>query len=226
MSFNIVFPMSSNYMINGFMSQSSVLLGIIPALILMYYSLKGWHEKFVEKTLFIMFIIGIISGFLVAIVQSQIAVSLELLILYPFLEQIIKVVVLNLRRFHDKQSTVIYGLALGLGFGSIYPPASMILIPEGFTTIQLIIILLGSIGLVFTHGATGAFIGYGVYKGKMPWYYFISVLILIVANLLRDPTYHWINLIIGICLYIYLQKTIMKEMLSSMKKRSRSSTKN
>jgi len=218
--------MSSNSMSNGFIPQSSILLGIIPALILLYYSLKGWQGKFAEKTLYIMFIIGIISGFTVAIVQSQIAVTIELLILYPFLEQIVKLVILNLRRFQEKQSTVIYGLALGLGFGSIYPPASMILIPEGYTDVQLLIILLGSIGLLFIHGVTGAFIGYGVYKGKMPWYYIQSVIILIIANLLRDPSYHWINLIIGICLYIYLQKTIMKEISGTMKKRSRSSAKN
>jgi len=221
MNFNIVFPMSSEHMTNGFIPQSSILLGIIPALILLYYSLKGWHGKFTEKTLFIMFILGIIMGFLVAITQTQILFTIEVLIIYPFLEQIVKVIVLNLRRFHDKQSTVLYGLAIGLGFGSIYPPASMLLLSNDANEITIILTLIGSIGLVFIHGATGALIGYGIYQGKLPKFYLFTVLILILANMFKIENFQWLNIILGIFLYIYFQRNIMKKVLTTIEKRKR-----
>jgi RsiW-degrading membrane proteinase PrsW (M82 family) len=200
-------------MANGFIPESSLLLGIIPALILLYLSIRQWHEKFLEKIVFLLFIFGIISGFLIAIVQSQIYFTFELLFIYPLLEQIIKVIILNLRRFQERKETIIYGLSLGLGFGSIYPPASLLLLSnEIYSPITLVQILLGSIGLVFLHGITGALLGYGIYQGKLPRFYIYSVLILIIANFIRlDYQLQWINLIFGCILYWYVQTNIIKK---------------
>jgi hypothetical protein len=206
-------------MANGFIPESSLLLGIIPAIVLLYYSVRQWHEKFLEKVVFLMFIFGIISGFLIAVVQSQIYLTIELLIIYPFLEQIIKVIILNLRRFQNRKETIIYGLSLGLGFGSIYPPASLLLLSSEITSyVSLLQILLGSIGLVFLHGITGALLGFGIYQGKLSRFYMYSVLILIIANFIRfiDYQFQWINLIFGCVLYWYVQTNIIgKEAIPS-----------
>jgi len=212
-------------MANGFIPESSLLLGIIPALILLYISIKGWQGKFTEKTLFIMFIIGIIAGFFIAIIQSQIGLSIDLLIIYPFLEQIIKTVILNLRRFHGKQEIIIYGLGLGLGFGSIYPPASLLIPATNIdSTVNLIYVLVGAIGLLFLHGTTGAIIGYGVYQGKLPKFYLLAVSVLILANFIRiDYQIQWLNLIIGVILYIYIQKKIIGIMIHQSEQRKRPS---
>jgi hypothetical protein len=215
--------MQTHNMTNGFIPESSLLLGIIPALILLYYSIKEWQGKFTEKTLFIMFVIGIISGFIVAIIQSQISFTIELLILYPFLEQIVKTMILNLKRYQEKQETIIYGLGLGLGFGSIYPPASLILLQDGITaTSDLLFILLGSIGLVFLHGVTGAIIGYGIYQGKLPKYYLYAVGILIIANIIRlEYMLQWINLVLGIGLFWYIYRKIIKTIGTIAERRKR-----
>jgi len=198
-------------MANGFIPESSLLLGIIPALILLFLSIKGWQGKFTEKTLFIMFIVGIIAGFFVAIIQSQIIFTIELLIIYPFIEQIVKTMILNLRRFQGKQETIVYGLGLGLGFGSIYPPASLLLLSSNIdASSDVLFILAGSIGLVFLHGISGAIIGYGIYQQKLPKYYIVAVVLLIIANFMRiDYRIQWFNLILGILLYIYIQKKII-----------------
>jgi hypothetical protein len=212
-------------MANGFIPESSLLLGIIPALILLYISIKGWQGKFTEKTLFIMFIVGIIAGFFIAIIQAQIGLTIDLLIIYPFLEQIIKTVVLNLRRYHGKQETIIYGLGLGLGFGSIYPPASLLIPATNInSTVDLIYVLMGAIGLLFLHGTTGAIIGYGVYQEKLAKYYLIAVGILIIANVIRiDYRIQWLNLVIGIILYIYIQKKIIGIITHQSQQRKRPS---
>jgi hypothetical protein len=214
-------------MVEGFIPQSSLLLGIIPALVLLYISIKDWQGKFVEKTLFIIFIIGIFIGFIVSIVQLQFMIVIEILIIYPFLEQIVKTMVLNLRRFQEKQSTIIYGLALGLGFGSIYPPASMMLISaESVTNQDILMILLGSIGLLLLHGATGAMIGYGIYQKLLPKYYLFSVVILIIGNVFKlFENFKWINLIFGIILFWYVHKSIIKKVIKTTEKRIRSNIK-
>jgi hypothetical protein len=211
-------------MVEGFIPQSSLLLGIIPALVLVYISIKDWHGKFVEKTLFIIFIIGIFIGFIVSIVQLQFIITIQILIIYPFLEQIVKTMVLNLRRFQEKQSTIIYGLALGLGFGSIYPPASLMLISaESITNQGILMILSGSIGLLLLHGATGAMIGYGIYQKSLPKYYLYSVVILIIGNVFKlFENFKWINLIFGIILYWYVHKSIIKKVIKTTEKRIRS----
>ena len=215
--------MQTSNMANGLIPESSLLLGIIPALILLYYSIKEWQGKFSEKTLFIMFIVGIISGFIVAIIQSQIAFAIELIIIYPFLEQIVKTMILNLKRYQEKQVTILYGLGLGLGFGSIYPPASLLLLSDDITAgSDLLLILLGSIGLVFLHGVTGALIGYGIYKGKLTTYYLFAVVILIIANIIRlDYSIQWINLILGTILFWYIHREIIKTigMIAERRKR-------
>jgi hypothetical protein len=208
-------------MVNGYIPESSLLLGIIPALILLYVSIKGWQGKFKDKIMFIMFIIGIVSGTILAVIQvslfrqvlsQQQTFPLDFLILFPFLEQIVKTIVLNMRRFQGKQETIVYGLGLGLGFGSIYPPALLLTFnTTNVPVTDLWFTLFGSLGLIFIHGATGALIGYGVYQIKIPKYYLYSVLILLMATLIRfiDYQYRWVNLVIGILIYIYVQKRII-----------------
>ncbi|MFO8078163.1 MAG: protease PrsW [Thermoplasmatota archaeon] len=202
--------------------QSSLLLGIIPALILLYISLKDWQDHYTEKTLFIMFILGIIIGFIV-VLMSTFYDLLIIILIFPFLEQIIKTMILNLRRSQAKQATVMYGLGFGLGFGSIYPPAFLILFSQAeISNFILISTLLGSLGLLLIHGATGALIGYGIYQGKLLNFYFYSVLMLIGANLLmwiQVGYVQWITLLVGLFMFYLVHKKILLKVVRSFEKR-------
>jgi hypothetical protein len=206
--------------------QSSLFLGIIPALIILYISLKDWQDHYTEKTLFIMFILGIILGFIVVLIQLSIFYDLFIIILiFPFLEQIIKTMILNLRRFQAKQATVMYGLGFGLGFGSIYPPAFLILFSQAeMSNFILISTLIGSIGLLFIHGATGALIGYGIYQAKLLNFYGYAVLTLIGANLLmwiQVGYVQWITLLVGLFMFYLVHKKILLKIVKSFEKRKR-----
>lgn len=202
--------------------QSSLLLGIIPALILLYISLKDWQDHYTEKTLFIMFILGIIIGFIV-VLMSTFYDLLIIILIFPFLEQIIKTMILNLRRSQAKQATVMYGLGFGLGFGSIYPPAFLILFSQAeMSNFILVSTLLGSLGLLLIHGATGALIGYGIYQGKLLNFYFYSVLMLIGANLLmwiQVGYVQWITLLVGLFMFYLVHKKILLKVVRSFEKR-------
>ena len=171
-------------MANGFIPESSLFLGIIPALILLYIPMKHWLGEFKEKTLFLVFIIGIVIGFITAVMEIYSAsAGIAIIVLFPILEQLFKTMVLNMRRFQEKRSTVLYGLALGLGFGSIFTPVSMLLVgSEIGSPLILISVLIGSIGIIFIQGSTGAILGYGIYQGKLTRYFLISLIFHIVLT--------------------------------------------
>lgn len=210
--------------------QASLFLGIIPALILLYYGLRGWDEQYVEKTLFIMFVLGIITGFIGSIIEIlTLSAGILIVVLFPVLEQILKTMVLNLRRFHEKRSTVVYGLSFGLGFGSIFTPVSLIFanVDPG-SIFSVVSILIGSIGIIFLHGATGVLIGYGVYQGHLSKFYIYTLVahIPVTAWFFITIYYHveqiQIGLILyGVLLYWYVLKKIMNPVLFQTKRRKR-----
>ena len=105
--------------------QAILFLGIIPALILLYISLKGYEGYYKDKTVFLTFIFGIILGIIAAILRLIISappLMFLYLILFSFFEQLLKTIILNISNFHQKKETTIYGLTLGLGFGSSFTP--------------------------------------------------------------------------------------------------------
>jgi len=200
---------------NGFIVQSSLLVGIIPALILLYYSLKDWQGKFQEKTLFIMLIIGFFTGsFMILLELGLFYNTIAFITIFPFLGQIIKTMILNLRRFQTKKETVIYGLALGLGFGSLYPAALIILFND-ISNQSILLILLSSLGIILLHGATGAMIGYGIYQRNLLYLYFFSGGIFVIANvLIKIEYFQLINLVLGIVLYWYVNKQMISKVVN------------
>ncbi len=226
MGFNIIFSFFAADCPMSIIPQSSLFLGIIPALIILYISLKDWQDRFTEKVLFILFILGIFLGFVVIIAELAIFFDIIIIILiFPFLEQILKTMVLNLPRFHEKQATVLYGLGIGLGFGSIYPPALLILTAQndvpGFV---LISVLIGSLGLLFIHGATGAMIGFGIYQGNLTQWYLYAVLMVIAANLLiwfQVGYVQWLTLAMGLLLFYLVHKKILRKTVNSFEQRKR-----
>lgn len=209
--------------------QSSLFIGIIPALIILYFGLKRFEGYFLEKTMFIMFVIGIIAGFLTVVLEGRTELPNDLfsivlfVIIFSFLEQIIKTAVLNLKRYHQKPSTIFYGFSLGLGFGSIYPLFLMLSLSSELEINVYITILIGSIGLIILHGLTGLLIGYGIYKGRLIQYYIYGALILIGANLLMKIQYIQLSVfVIGIIFYFVIKRTYLDTLSNQLEKRKRS----
>ncbi len=212
----------------SFLPESSLFLGIIPALIFLYIGLKKFEGYFLEKIMFIMFVIGIISGFITVIVEwitnfpRDILLIFVFVVLFSFLEQIIKTAILNVGRFQNKTSTIFYGFSLGLGFGSIYPLFLIISLSQEIEVYGYISILVGSVGLILIHGLTGMLLGYGVYNSRIIYYYFCSTLILIVANVLMKIEYFQFSVIVfGIVVYYICKIRIMDSLSTNSNKRKR-----
>ena len=152
-------------------------------------------------------------------------------ILFPLLEQLFKTIVLNIGRFQEKRETTIYGLTLGLGFGSIFMPFQLILVYSQLEITNLILIytILGSFGWILFHGATGTIIGYGISKGRLLKYFIFAILLhiplTVVSYISSQENYDLIQLITvpyGLIIYWYATTKIMKRILIQTRRRKRS----
>lgn len=215
--------------------QASLFLGVIPALLLLYVGLKGYEGHYKDKNIFLAFVVGIIAGFFAALMELfTVNAGIVFIILFPILEQLLKTMILNIRRLHEKEETVIYGLSLGLGFGSIFTPVSMIASDlQMGETILIALVILGSFGIILFHGATGIFIGHGIYAGKLSKYLIFAVLLHIPVTgwffltVFYNVEYLQIGLILyGLIVYWYATKKIMPRILSQSQRRKRSKNRN
>jgi len=150
------------------------------------------------------------------------------IILFPVLEQLSKTIVLNLGRFQEKQETTIYGLSLGLGFGSVFTPAAIIMGNFQEINVAFIAAIIGSFGIILFHAATGAIIGYGVYSHKLTTYLTFAILLQIPITTLIGVTnlftisYLQISIVVyGIIVYWYATKKIMPRILQESQRRKR-----
>jgi len=215
---------------NNFIPQTSLFIGIIPALIILYIGLKDYEGHFKDKLIFLTFIVGIIIGFISAVIEifARDVGLIIYIILFPILEQLSKTIVLNLGRFQEKQETTIYGFSLGLGFGSVFTPAAIILGNFQEINIAFIGAIVGSFGLILFHAATGAIIGYGVYSHKLSTYLTFAILLQIPITAVIGVTnlfsigYLQISLVVyGIIVYWYAIKKIMPRILEESQRRKR-----
>jgi hypothetical protein len=213
--------------------ETLLFVGIIPALVLMFISLKGYDGYYQDKIVFLTFISGIVAGFISILIEwYTVRVGIWFIILYPILEQLLKTIILNISRFHGKKETVVYGLSLGLGFGSIFTPFSIIITNvQSGNEFLIILVALGSMGIIMMHAATGIFIAYGVYSYKMRKYLMFSILghIPVTFTIFLTSFYNigelQVTLIIyGIVLYWYATKKIMPRILTKNKKEKKKKT--
>ena len=217
-------------MANTVIPQASLFLGIIPALILLYISLKGFEGHYKDKNIFLSFVVGIIGGFIAAIIEILTRdVLIFFIILFPLVEQLLKTMALNIRRLQEKSATVIYGLSLGLGFGAIFTPVSLFIVEyQLLEPLVLALILIGSIGIILFHGATGILLGYGIYLGKLTQYLILIIVLhipltsIIFITLYLKVEYLQMSLVLyGLFLYWYATKKIMPQILEISKRRKR-----
>lgn len=202
--------------------QTSLFLGIIPALFILFIGLKGYDGYYKEKNIFLSFIIGIILGVIAAVIEIlTLSIGFFIIIIFPILEQIIKLMALNLQRLHRKKSTVIYGLSLGLGFGSVFTPISLILANfEVESMILMTSVIIGSIGLILLHAGTGILLGYGVFTGNISRYYIFTLIIHIpftawffLTSLYQIEQTQFLLVFYGILVYWYSSSRVMKKIL-------------
>lgn len=221
--------------------QSLLFLGVIPALILLYIGLKGYEGFYKDKNIFLTFILGIIFGVIAAIVRfvtnplPSLALGFVNALIYVFtyalFEQLLKTIVLNLRRLQGKKETVIYGMSLGLGFGSSFTPFLVILgsVSSSNSLTFVSIVAFGSLGFILFHAATAAYIGYGIYKNKLMKFLIIAIIVQLPFNLIVETTRYYSKsyniylqtalVIYGLITFWYVIKNVMPNILKDERRK-------
>ena len=162
------------------------LIGIIPAILLLYYVLQTYDEYFKDSTLYIFFAGGMILGMVsfvlnVIIVYNNskffnyVDISILIYVLaFAAFEELMKYIILYLKWFRGQHSTTYYGVAFGLGFGATSIMAiayrDIYMFPGAVLTNPYILPtdLALSLGYVGLHATTGGLIGFGSAK-KIRW---------------------------------------------------------
>ncbi|HER45614.1 MAG TPA: protease PrsW [Thermoplasmatales archaeon] len=214
---------------DGFIPQTSLFIGIIPALVVLYIGLKGYEGHYKDKLIYLTFIVGIIIGVASAAIEllTQDIGLLVYIALFPILEQLFKTIVLNMGRFQEKQETTVYGFSLGLGFGSVFTPVA-IYFGNFHDLFSMTTAMIGSFGITLFHAATGILIGYGVYVNKLAKYLTFSILLHFVITIVIGVTnlltigYMQITLVLyGLLVFWYALKRVMPRILTESQRRKR-----
>ena len=207
----------------------AAVIGIAPAMILMYIVLKKYTYPAVERPFFSdpsffgLFVVGMISGTILFAVYTYFWGNVIMnAILFAVLESMILLVVLNLKRFHGKSDTIFYGYGLGLGFGATmsmgmtyYLMAQVI--NQGFSVdapLYLILIVM-AISKTMILGSVGLTIGEGVAKLRLMEFTTQAILVNMVYQLVMVPwfmyygvTAGYLALVLGLVIAIaYFYKT-------------------
>jgi len=173
-------------------------IGIAPALALMYWTMKDYTYPKVEKPffddrkLFPMLAIGMIVGVVLYSIQSIFPMYFVLYaLLFAVIEELVKLVILNFRRFQKHLDTPFYGLVLGLGIGSMMAFGAvyqfiMAITGEGDTlnARDYSIMIFLAIQFCLLNGATGTIIGVGSARGLPFGYFAQAVLVHLAFNLI------------------------------------------
>ncbi len=179
-------------------------VGIGPALLLMFYTLRRYEYPFVEKALFrserlfLSFAIGLVVGVVAAVIfnffqiNTTVAALLALLAVAVF-EESFKIVYLNYKLFRGNFDTVFYGPGLSLGIAATFSMAFAFQVftqpdvPLGALAVNVTVLVLLSLGLNALHFYTGSVQGAGA-GGGTPWRsYFQSMGARAVFALLLAP---------------------------------------
>ena len=208
------------------------ILGFVPMMLLLYYTLKDYEDYFEDKQLFFALLIALFLGTLGAVFHIGIGITyniVEVMIIIvgvAIFENIVKVTVLKLKRYGKKYDTTYYGVSFGLGFGAmivvgksyeyfLYPPPDV-----GVTVGGVIGLILFAVTVSLLHGALGPWIGYGIYQDDLLRYVSIAVMIQIPINFLLFLWYavdEWpLMAVTGLCafaLYRYVFQNILSKAL-------------
>lgn len=213
-------------------------LGLVPAIFILYLTLGPYENIFEDKIVFLSFIGGIVLGTVVLLIEANLMFSFDfteaiyidiiilLSILFAFLDQLSKLIIVNLPRFHHKSITSIYGASLGIGFGT--PAGAVLLTNIDLLTLEGALAILLALSFMLFNSSTGALIGLGVGLGKRWKYFFYTflagiffwplVITLVLARTQIPPVYPLVFLY-SLGIYIYLHRSFLPNLLHDRKTR-------
>ncbi len=214
----------------------SGIIGLSPALALLWFTLREYDYPYVEKTLFdsrkvfLLLAVGIVFGMIAGAFYYSIRFYPELILFlliaigFAVFEEIFKFVVLNLKTFQLKFDTAFHGFSLGVGLSSTFVLYHVYFSILQYTSVPItvwITLILFSVTMCFVHGSTGCIIGFGAAEGR-PWFYFVEAmmvrvfLIIILIPVIADMGDEWVRVVslaVALVASVYVYRYVYKEII-------------
>src|SRR6266540_4306248 len=156
-------------------------LGIAPALVVLWFSLRRFDRPHVDRTLFddrrvfgglaVGMVFGVVASALnLSIFVTDVAGSIALLAGVLFFEELFKVVYMNRRGYRERFDTTFYGVPIGVGVAATSVVATIVWVVgdalySGVVVLPLMVLF--SITLSLVHADSGALIGFGASRGDL-----------------------------------------------------------
>ncbi|HEY5606496.1 MAG TPA: hypothetical protein VIL45_08275 [Thermoplasmata archaeon] len=211
----------------------ALLLGIGPALILLWTSLRRFDRPWVDHTLFddrrvfgslaVGLVFGVIASVLtLSLPRVDLTSSLVAIIVTFLFEEGFKLVYLNRRAYRGRFETTFYGVPLGVGAAAtavvatvLWTALDVLYMVEGF-----VLLVLFSISLSLVNADTGAIIGFGASRGDTWRAYARAVLVRLAHGAFLFPFLigienPWALLSVGtslgfaLLLYVYVYRVLL-----------------
>ncbi len=192
-------------------------MGMGVALALMYWTLKDYTYPAVEKPFFDdrrvfgLLAVGMVLGVLIYAFQQYFPLEEVIFaLLFAVIYEVVKLLVLNLKRFSRKLDTPFYGLTIGLGMGGTvaigYIWGSLTGLRLGDiapTAVDYVVFMVWAAQLCLLNGSTGVIVGVGVTKGQPFGFLANAILVHLAFNLVMIGFFTGPASILGyICLIV------------------------
>lgn len=174
-----------------------MLLGIGPALILMYARVRDYTFPKVEQpffsdpTFFLLFVAGLVEGVVLSCALWVLGFlsNLIYMALLAVVQVLAMVVVMNLRRFRGKSDSVFYGYAIGLGQASGMASGLIfytIAVTKdfGIDAQSVAFLMIVSVTMSLLVGACGTNVGEGIARHRVMEFSLQALLPLVAYNML------------------------------------------
>lgn len=174
----------------------ALMIGIGPALGVMYWSMRRFdipftqYRLFDDRRLFGGFAVGMIFGTIAAFVEvntpAGFAGTLLALIAYWVFDESFKMVWLNRKNYQKRFDTTFYGVSVSVGIAATLVVASVLSnVPTASTSLytleSMTLLVLFSVSWSLIQADTGVLIGFGASRGEMMWP-FVKAIVVRVAH--------------------------------------------
>lgn len=175
----------------------AMMMGALPALVLMFYMLRPFEGLFAERSTFNSFVVGMAIGVMAGVMHVAIdefalqTVPMAVLIFvigFAVFDQFLRVVLFNSPKFSGKMETTFYATSFGLGYSSMLVALWFY---RSFThpTIEIntwvvTAYLAASFAFAVIHGSTGMLVGFGAAIGEVWRYGLLGVGMQAILNFL------------------------------------------
>ncbi len=170
----------------------ALMIGIGPALGVMYWSIRRYdipftqYRLFDDRRLFGGFAVGMIFGAFAAFVEvnplAGIAGTFLGLVAFFIFEESFKMVWLNRKAYSGRFDTTFYGVSVGVGVAATLAVANVLrnVATAGFSIYvpeSAFLLALFSVSLSLIHADTGVLIGFGASRGEIMWPFIKAILV-------------------------------------------------